>query len=387
MDQQKMALTARRMTESRAKLIRDNPFFGHLAMGLQLACAPCKTACTDGERLYFDPDFAETLKTEEEMNFIILHEVLHCALHHCTRGRSMDSFVFNVACDIVVNSMILEMWGLQTMFIASEEVLHLTPNGQEGRNYSAEEVYRMLLSAPPGWHMPRGSKLDRHDIWTGIEDKNRFQENWDRKINNAAKACSPGTGLTSSVRKLIEKLQRRSRLDWKQLLHDFLRHDTYDYTFVPPDRRFSDDFFLPAFHVDREQASAKDIWVCVDTSGSISNQQLSEALYEIQDAMGQVNLGGSISFFDSGITEPEPFDTEEEFKAIIPKGGGGTSYHVIFRYLREHLAEDPPKAILIFTDGYVHKWPEEAAAMDVPVLWLICKDGNTKAPWGQVAEI
>ena len=44
MDEMKVKNTVRRMTEERALLIKNNPFFGHLSMGLQLACAPCKTA-------------------------------------------------------------------------------------------------------------------------------------------------------------------------------------------------------------------------------------------------------------------------------------------------------------------------------------------------------
>lgn len=70
----------------------------------------CGTACTDGERLIFDPDFAARLKTEKEMQFVILHELLHCVLEHCTRVSNRDSEFYNIACDIVVNSTILSMW-------------------------------------------------------------------------------------------------------------------------------------------------------------------------------------------------------------------------------------------------------------------------------------
>jgi predicted metal-dependent peptidase len=77
----------------------------------------------------------------------------------------------------------------------------------------------------------------------------------------------------------------------------------------------------------------------------------------------------------------------EEFKRIVPKGGGGTSYHVIFQYLQENLCLEQLKAILIFTDGHVWDRPAESAALNVPVIWLICKDGNVDVPWGQVVEL
>lgn len=390
MDQQTVALTAKRMTDARAVLIRDNPFFGHLAMGLQLACGPCGTACTDGERLVFDPEFAQQLRTDREMEFVILHEILHCVLEHCTRVGTRDTELYNIACDIVVNSTILEMWGLQTIRVAGEEPMHLAPDGAEGRLYNAEEVYRMLLSqskGDPGNTPMTGGVVDRHDVWKGIQDPGRIRDAWDRKIRNAAKSCGEGASLTASIRKLVEKLNSRSQADWRQLLHDFIQHDTCDYTFLPPDRRFSGDLFLPAFNIDEDQGSAQDIWVCVDTSGSISDEQLTQVLYEIRDAMRQAGLTGAVSFFDTEITEPQPFTNEEELVKIRPKGGGGTSFHVIFQYLKRKLINQLPKAILVFTDGYVMQWPPEAAALDVPVLWLINKDGNPNVPWGQSAQL
>lgn len=123
---------------------KRNPFFGHLAMGLQLACAPCETTCTDGKRLIFDPEFAEQLSVQE-LQFVTLHEVMHCVLEHCIRGRNLHSLLFNIACDIVVNSTILDMWGLDTFKVVGEEAMHLAPDGKEGRIYSAEEIYHMLL--------------------------------------------------------------------------------------------------------------------------------------------------------------------------------------------------------------------------------------------------
>lgn len=396
MDQTQMAIAAKRMTEARATLVRDNPFFGHLALGLQLACAPCGTACTDGERLIIDPNFAEQLKSEQEMRFLVLHEVLHCVLEHCTRGTELNQELFNIACDIVVNSTILEMWGMDTFRVAGNPVMHLAPNGREGREYNAEELYRMLLkqensqfgTSPDARSDAGAQTLDRHDIWQTIGQKERIRNAWNQKIGIAADACPNAAQMPQSVRTLVETLRRRSEPDWKALLHDFIQYDTHDYSFLPPDRRFSaGDFFLPAYNIDEDQGTVHDIWVCVDTSGSVEDEQLAEAMLEIQDAIRQTGLTGAISFFDTRITAPEPFDTEEAFRKIIPTGGGGTSFHVIFDYLKNHLSAQPPRAILVFTDGYVWSWPNEEQAMGVPVLWLIPRDGNTDVPWGRVAKL
>ncbi|WP_177975891.1 DUF2201 family putative metallopeptidase [uncultured Eubacterium sp.] len=418
MDEMKVKNTVRRMTEERALLIKNNPFFGHLSMGLQLACAPCKTACTDGSRLIFDPAFAEKL-SDQELQFVILHEVLHCVFRHCIRGKGLHSVLYNIACDIVVNSTILAMWGQESMMIAGEKAMHLAPDGKEGREYNAEEIYQMLIHQnhtngiyqmqtdqnnankssqmqtnqnPPASMQTDNegfekSSFDRHDIWQGICDKAQLQDNWNRKIQSAFRQCGDSTGMPQQVRTIVQDIARRSGLNWKQLLHDFLQSDTYDYNFLPPDRRYAfSDFYLPAYNMDEEHQTADDIWVCIDTSGSVTEEELTCTMAEILDAMRQAGLKGRISFFDSNITEPEPFEFENDLKNLTAQGGGGTSFHIIFRYLKEKLYPDLPRAILIFTDGYA-RFPEQKAALDVPVLWLICKGGNADVPWGQVIQL
>lgn len=408
MDEMKVKNTVRRMTEERALLIKNNPFFGHLSMGLQLACAPCKTACTDGSRLIFDPAFAEKL-SDQELQFVILHEVLHCVFRHCIRGKGLHSVLYNIACDIVVNSTILAMWGQESMMIAGEKAMHLAPDGKEGREYNAEEIYQMLIhqnhtngiyqmqtdqnNANKSSQMQTDnegfekSSFDRHDIWQGICDKAQLQDNWNRKIQSAFRQCGDSTGMPQQVRTIVQDIARRSGLNWKQLLHDFLQSDTYDYNFLPPDRRYAfSDFYLPAYNMDEEHQTADDIWICIDTSGSVTGEELTCTMAEILDAMRQAGLKGRISFFDSNITEPEPFEFEKDLKNLTAQGGGGTSFHIIFRYLKEKLYPDLPRAILIFTDGYA-RFPEQKAALDVPVLWLICKGGNADVPWGQVIQL
>ena len=408
MDEMKVKNTVRRMTEERALLIKNNPFFGHLSLGLQRACAPCKTACTDGSRLIFDPAFAEKL-SDQELQFVILHEVLHCVFRHCIRGIGLHSVLYNIACDIVVNSTILAMWGQESMMIAGEKAMHLAPDGKEGREYNAEEIYQMLIhqnhtngiyqmqtdqnNANKSSQMQTNnegfekSSFDRHDIWQGICDKAQLQDNWNRKIQSAFRQCGDSTGMPQQVRTIVQDIAHRSGLNWKQLLHDFLQSDTYDYNFLPPDRRYAfSDFYLPAYNMDEEHQTADDIWVCIDTSGSVTGEELTCTMAEILDAMRQAGLKGRISFFDSNITEPEPFEFENDLKNLTTQGGGGTSFHIIFRYLKEKLYPDLPRAILIFTDGYA-RFPEEKAALNVPVLWLICKGGNADVPWGHVIQL
>lgn len=389
MNPEKMKAAAQKISDSRAVLIKENPFFGHLAMQMKIAGAPCKTACTDGSRLIFDPDFVEKL-TEREIQFVVLHEILHCALDHCTRGKGLLADVYNMACDIVVNSLIFQMWKVSVFTVGGEVPAHLTPDGREVRDFNAEEVYEMLVQAgcPGNGNGDSGaSAVDRHDLWRGIADPAQTRDIWNNRIHKAAKVCGSQRSLPQIARKLIERAEYKSKVNWRQLLHDFMHFDIYDYTFLPPDRRFSDqDFFLPAYHVCEETGSIPDVWICVDTSASVCDEDLSDLMAEIRDAMRQTGMTGRISFFDVSVTAPEPFSSEEELRERKPVGGGNTSFYAIFRYLKDHIFPDLPRAILIFTDGYA-ECPPEDAAMGVPVLWLISNGGRTEFPWGTVTEL
>ena len=85
---------------------------------------------------------------------------------------------------------------------------------------------------------------------------------------------------------------------------------------------------------------------------------------------------------EAGIKEVK---TIEEFKIIRPKGGGGTDFEIILKYVQEHMSENLPVSIIILTDGYA-PFPDEKMTMGIPVLWLLNNE-EVEPPWGKVARI
>ena len=125
----------------------------------------------------------------------------------------------------------------------------------------------------------------------------------------------------------------------------------------------------------------------IDTSGSISDEMITVAYSEIKGAIDQFNGGlkGWLGFFDAAVTEPVEFVDEESLRSIIPVGGGGTNFHIIFEYVRKFMRYKKPASIIILTDGY-GSWPKEKMADDIPVLWLL-NNQVAKPPWGRVARV
>ena len=276
--------------------------------------------------------------------------------------------------DITVNSFILEILGIPEFSIGGEPVMHLAPDKAEGRCYTADKIYEMLLQDEDMKQlseMYQKGAFDFHGIWEDI-DAQATSELWDKHIRDAAKmAGTIGSGIPNGIRRYLDEVVHTPKTNWRQLLHDFIQYDKSDFDFTAPDRRFQGDYLLPSFHENVFGDSVKGLWLFVDASGSVSDKELNVLMKEIRSAYEQVeNISGRISFFDTQISEPVAFESLEELDAVKPVGGGGTSFVNIFKYLHGLEEDQLPDIILIFTDGYA-AFPEEDAAMDIPVVWLI----------------
>ena len=381
----------RKLLLARMRTLSDRGFFGILLMHAKLGlttdveCACCNAR---GE-IFFNPEFLKRL-SDEELDFILMHEIMHVALRHLARhDGERDWNRFNVACDIVINSILFQSIGKE-IAVDGETPMHLSPDGREGREFTAEELYGLLAAMKKPPRKKDSGSFDVHVI-SGDSDEDFEDDVWEQRVISAAEAISirdPSNSrglLPAFARRLLTDL-KKPQTDWRTILTEFVQEDIVDYSFTPPDRRFDDNpFFLPDFNETAE--TVRDILFMVDTSGSMSDDMVTAAFSEIKGAIDQFNgaLKGWLGFFDAAVIEPEPFETEEEFKVIRPKGGGGTSFHAVFKYVKEKMRDEPPASIIILTDGRA-PFPKEEAAMGIPVLWLLNNEEITP-PWGKTARI
>ncbi len=135
----------KKLRDARVSILLRYPFFGTLLMNLKLGIANIETAATDMRRIIWDPEYLSRL-SKEEVEFVMMHEVMHCVLNHCMRGKELEHDVYNLACDIVVNSTILDYLNLKEFQVDGEPVIHTTPLGDEGYRYTAEHVYQILMA-------------------------------------------------------------------------------------------------------------------------------------------------------------------------------------------------------------------------------------------------
>ena len=409
----------RRLLLSRLRILNTHGFYGLLLMHMIYSIDEnAETAYTDGVRIAFGPGFLESL-TDSELDFVMMHEILHVVLQHCMRGEDRDHERMNIACDIVVNSNILLENNMDLKSITLSkwgESMHLAPNGKEGHQYTAEQVYDMLPPTPSqkkkkapssGWEKGRakqeqgdpenltsgGKSWDDHSQWSQYEEDDTLRDVWVKQFAEACEAISIrektiGRGtLPLFAQRLLEKL-RAPQVDWRTILNEFVQEEVNDYSFSPPDRRFQDSpFFLPDFNELGKNGEPVDILFMIDTSGSMSDTEITAAFSEVKGAIDQYDgkLKGWLGFFDAAIIEPKPFESVDDVLKIKPAGGGGTDFQIIFEYVHQHMQDKPPACIIILTDGYA-PFPKEHLARDIPVLWLI-DNNDVEPPWGKVARI
>lgn len=393
----------KRLMLSKMRILCNNGFYGLLLMHMKYGLdAECGTAYTDGKVIRFDPKFLDELN-DDELDFIMMHEILHVALKHCFRGRELEKELYNIACDIVVNSNILLSNNMDTRTItlrSDGEAMHLAPNGKEGYEYTAEEVYNMLQKnlgmnnaklQSNGKTKNTTNIIDNHTKWQQIEKNEELEELWIGRLDEVSKTIEIRDSIINRetmpdfAQRRLKEL-KNAQTDWREILIDFLHEEVVDYSFMPPDRRFDDcPFFLPDFN-DKD-IKPENILFMIDTSASMKDDMVTAAYSEVKGAIEQFNgkLIGMLGFFDAVVIEPVPFENEEEFEMIKAIGGGGTNFQIIFNYVKEYMTDNLPVSIIILTDGYA-PFPKESEAMGIPVIWLLNNE-KVNPSWGKVARI
>lgn len=355
----------KRLLQSRMRILCNNGFYGHLLMHMLYTLdETTPTISTDGYRIYMNPDFLEGI-SDMELDYAVMHELLHTALGHYEKESNKEDDGFDETCDDQINKI---------MF--SDKSRFISDLGEKGA--------KCYLGRARGTY-------DDHSKWGITEDTSYLRGFWMMNIASACEAVPTdnnwfGCGSIPEFAQRMMKELKNPQIDWRTILSNFIQEEITDYSFVPPDKRFSEsEFFLPDYN--EKDARVEDILFMIDTSGSMSDEMVNMAYSEVKGAIDQFNgkLVGWLGFFDAIVIDPIPFTNEEEFKHIKPSGWGGTCFDIIFRHVQDHMKDRLPVSIIILTDGYAD-FPAEEMAMGIPVLWLL-NNNKVKPPWGKVARM
>src|SRR5690554_333538 len=94
-----------RLKIMRLRLILKFPFYGFLMTRLPVVKTESEhitTMATDGRKIYYNESFVDSL-SDDEILFVLAHEILHNILDHFVRSEDRDPNYWNMATDYAIN--------------------------------------------------------------------------------------------------------------------------------------------------------------------------------------------------------------------------------------------------------------------------------------------
>ncbi|MGW7628690.1 vWA domain-containing protein [Streptomyces griseoincarnatus] len=293
---------------------------------------------------------------DDEWRFVLAHEMLHAALRHGDRCGPRDPFLFNVACDFVINGWLVEM-DIGTM-----------PGGllydKDLAGLSAEEVYDRIagerrsrrLATPRGKGLgdvlgaPLGPPRDCVDL-DGFYRRGLAQglDLHDRQERGLLPA-----GLVEEIRALSHP-----PLPWDARLarwfDEFVPRPEPLRSFARPSRRQASTPDIPRAgrRYPPEEVARCTFGVVLDTSGSMNRTLLGKALGAIASYAESRDVPAArVVFCDAAPHDAGYVPVTEIAGRVRVRGRGGTVLQPGVDLLER--ADDFPRGapVLVITDGW-----------------------------------
>jgi len=421
---------ATKLAAARTRLILDKPFLGALVLRLPMIAANsswCKTTATDAKSFYYSAEYIEDLSVEQ-VQFVLSHEALHCALSHFARRLHRDKHRWDLACDLAINPLLVAD-GL----IPVPEALLL----DEFEGMTAEEIYPMLdehedltpqdehlydeddndseggqtgdtsgqgnsdpQSGGKGSHNPEQEQKEqggsyvqdvRYAAGAGMRrssgadkppplsknEQEQLSVQWAQRMAGAAQTAMQAGKLSGSLARMIDHLLQ-PQLPWRMLLARYMTATARDdYSYSRPSRR-EGSAIMPSL-----KSHELKVVVALDTSGSVTDEEMRQFLSEINAIKGQAHARITLIACDARVDEGGPWIYEPWEDFTLPQefpGGGGTDFRPAFEWTA---GQSPlPDLLLYFTDAQ-GAFPEFEPSY--PVIWLV--KGKQQVPWGQRIQL
>jgi predicted metal-dependent peptidase len=294
--------------------------------------------------------------TPEEMRFVMAHEFLHAALRHNIRREWRDAFLWNIACDFIINQWLTEMG------------VGERPDGslydEQFKGLNAEAVYDRIVTDIRKYRKLatlRGVGLgdilpEQHGKSTDTDLDDFYRR---ALANGFAYHQEQDRGYLPEG--LIEEIRALSYppIPWDvELARWFDEHFTpieKIRSYVRPSRRQSStpDIPRPNWKISQAALDGRTFGVVLDTSGSMERGLLAVCLGAIASYSAARDVPAArVDFCDAEASDAGYMKPEDIAGTVKVKGRGGTILQPGIDLLEN--TEDFPKEapILIITDGY-----------------------------------
>jgi predicted metal-dependent peptidase len=377
-------------TKTQVFLGKNAAFLGPLMCSMNFSwTTDIETACTNGINLWQNPYFF--LNSSPKLRRAVLkHELWHPGLMHMIRRGDRDPEIWNYAGDIVINNMLDD---------EGEEFEGFSPwmdHSYDG--WLTEAVYDDLIEHKNKFEnlLAKFGAFNWTNPISGLGDKTDIVEPTDQDakkalehtiLNNVVSA-SHGAGIGGGCGDMpgeVETMLKRflsPKLPWEQILRNFFNElSNQDFRWARPNRRYS-DVYLPSLMDDNQ--GLDHIIYYLDVSGSISDGDIirfhSEFKY-VKEMFEPEKM--TMVQFDTRIQKEDVFLKEDKFEETHIIGRGGTDLVCV----REHIIENNPTAVVIFSDLCVTPMEPLPPGMNIPIIWVCLNNTGVTVPHGQIIHI
>ena len=387
------------------------------------------TAYTDGFNKKYCANFIEKLP-EPQVRGVVLHENLHVLLKHLLFGLDMfkkNRMIANLAADFVVNQIIKDIdakingellvdlpegavfdpmfkgWSMREVF---NYIYKENPSGgdeegddegggggggdEEGddggeNNGSEEGEPKRKKIKVNGKEYDVSDQFDEHDYESAKKTPEEVKET-DERIDRAIReggilAGRMGGNIPRAISDVLEP-----KIDWKAVMREFVSSATKgkdEFTWRRMNKRqLANDMYLPSV----EDETVGEIIYGVDTSGSISDEDLSRVAGELASLCELCQPERvRVLWWDTEVHGEQIFegDYTNIAKMLKPQGGGGTRVTSVSDYITKKGIT--AECLIVHTDGYVENnidWK-----LKLPTLWLVTMNRSFDPPAGKKVMI
>jgi len=396
-------------TAATIKLRLGSVFLWHIFKKHKLVWAPVKTACTDGRTIWVDPRFADKL-TPGELAFLFAHESWHTARAHHIRNKPFeDKQDYNKAADFSINGLMDKDNELKKFGVTMTGLLEGGCLDHDYTHLSPEVIYEKI-------HDPNKPKEicavgvcqkgDGDGDGDGDDGPGEF-EDWGavispknaspsevkkelervKEVVNQAHVASTIAGKTSSQGEELVKELNVAKIPYKQLLAEFVVdviNEDHDWS-TPRYSTIGLGVYLP---VDRGESIGNFVFA-VDCSGSVSEEEVVQAVSELHDVLkiyetsGRDGVTMDVLYFDTKVYHKETLQLGDSPKPKVSRGG--TCYIDVMAQAKTKAADHDAEALIVMTDGYCSTFGKDPG---IPVLWVLSGqsiNNHFEPPFGRIA--
>jgi predicted metal-dependent peptidase len=340
-------------------------------------------AVDKGWRMYYNPEFVME-QSPEALATMVLHEGMHCVLQHGPRFGALGQELtlhnlWNLAGDANINEVLDEAtmpWGeFEPVRFSSLEKYGVIKDMTTERCFfqmikyfdehpeELEEVNDcggVTGGAPRRYEIPRKDG-DNPAVGSDQQDvvRDRVAQDILRHAAEKGIGSMPG-GLLRWAQELLQP-----KIDWQRELAGTFRTSLAtvlgrrDYVFTRPSRRQSamrtgtSEIILPSMR----KPAPPSVAVIIDTSGSISSDQVNEFLSEVDGIAKSNGIGQGLFIIpcDAAVGPIQKLKSRGSISELKLTGGGGTDMGVGIQAAAE--MRPAPRIVIVLTDGYT-PWPE-----------------------------